>query len=328
MTAATPRTAFPVVAPEAAAEPPGALPLTVPTFGASGVYMDTPVSIEVVAPAASVCEAAVARAFGWFEEVEARCSRFDQDSEISALSRWVGVPVAVSPLVFRVVEFALAVARDSGGAFDPTLGHAMEARGFDHNYRTGRRVSARVDAGAGSWRDVELDPARRAITLRRPLVLDLGAVAKGFAIDLAAAELRSFAGFAINAGGDLYVAGTPGDRPWRVGVRHPRDPGALAATLLVSDAAVCTSGDYERLDPAGSDGHHLLDPATGDAARDVASVTVVAPAAMLADALGTAAFVMGPRQGLAFLSRNGVEGLIVSADLARHSTAGFSRYEQ
>ena len=112
---------------------------------------------------------------------------------------------------------------------------------------------------------MRLDPHRKTITLLRPLLLDLGAVAKGLAIDMAARELRPFAHFAINAGGDVYVGGRNAQgAPWSVGIRHPRVPGALFDTLRVSDCAVCTSGDYERRCPAEIDaaagGHHILDP--------------------------------------------------------------------
>jgi thiamine biosynthesis lipoprotein len=108
-----------------------------------------------------------------------------------------------------------------------------------------------------------------------------------------------------------------------VGIRHPRWPGALIASLRLSNRAVCTSGDYERPAPDGVSGHHIIDPRHGASPAAVASTTVIAPTALAADALATAAFVLGPREGLTFLDRVGVEGLIVGADLACHATAGF-----
>jgi thiamine biosynthesis lipoprotein len=179
------------------------------------------------------------------------------------------------------------------------------------------------------YRDVRLDPARQAVTLRRPLLLDLGAVAKGLAIDLAARELLPCGDFAIDAGGDLYLGGrNPAGERWRVGVRHPRRADAALAVLGVSGMAVCTSGDYERHSPGAGGGHHLLDPRTGEPADGAASVTVVAPTAMLADALATAAFVLGPERGLRFLERQGVAGLIVTPDLAFRATPTFAEYQQ
>jgi FAD:protein FMN transferase len=172
---------------------------------------------------------------------------------------------------------------------------------------------------------VHVDPESRTITLLRPLTLDLGAVAKGLAVDMAARELAPFRNFAIDAGGDLYLSGlNPAGEPWSVGIRHPRTEGELADSLRVSDLAVCTSGDYERR-TSTTDEHHLLDPRTGLSPRAVASVTVLAQGAMLADALATAAFVLGPTEGIQLLDRMGVGGLIFTSDMQRYETRGLPR---
>ncbi len=160
-----------------------------------------------------------------------------------------------------------------------------------------------------------------------PLILDLGAVAKGFAIDLAARELDVFADFAVEAGGDMYVKGRNAmGAPWQIGIRHPRDDGELIARVHLSNAAICTSGDYERRTPSADSGHHLVNPASGHSPAAIASVTVIAPTAMAADALSTAAFVLGPQEGLQFLIEQGVEGLIISPTLEQQMTREFTRY--
>lgn len=292
------------------------------------VAMDTTVSFVVVPRAGEDdVAAAVERAFGWFRKVEDCASRFEPGSEVLELTRRPGVARPVSPMLFEMTRFALAVAHASDGAFDPTVGHALEARGFNRSYRTGHRIDSGLSsAPAVSYRDVRLDAERSTITLLRPLILDLGAVAKGFAIDLAARELAPFGSYLIEAGGDVYVAGrNPEGKSWQVGIRHPREPDALMDVLRPSDVAVCTSGDYERV-ADGAEGHHILDPRTGHAAPAVASVTVVAATAMVADALGTAAFVLGPERGIEFLADQGVDGLIVSTALGRHATPGFTRF--
>ncbi len=299
-------------------------------FVFSAVFMDTVITIEVVqAQPDGACDERVNRAFGWFDHVEQRCSRFAESSELSALSRAeTGAPVGVSPLLFELIEFALAVARASGGAFDPAVGQAMAASGYNRNYLTGQETSHRPDATReASYRDVVLNRESGTVTLLKPLVLDLGAVAKGLAIDLAAAELGCFPGYAINAGGDVLVRGrNSANAPWRIGIKNPRQPAELIETLIVSDGAVCTSGDYERPRPDGQPGHHIVQPQTGESASDVASVTVVAATAMLADALSTAAFVLGRERGLKLLESQGVDGLIVSPELELYATSGLSRY--
>lgn len=291
--------------------------------------MGTIVTLQVVGHGAGVQqtihrEETVERAFEWFREVEGRCTRFEAQSEVMQLTSQVRVPVAVSAILFEAVQFAVSVAEESGGAFDPTVGYAMESGGFNREYRTGRtiRTDLKTD-GPVSYRDVRLDRERKTIMLLRPLILDLGAVAKGLAIDLAARELRPFGNFAIDAGGDLYLGGCNAKgEPWSIGIRHPRRENELIDSVRVSNRAVCTSGDYERQNAGEHEGHHILDPRTGVSPDGAASVTVVAPTAMLADALSTAAFVLGPADGIRLLERLGVEGLFVTPTLERCATRG------
>jgi len=290
--------------------------------------MGTFVTIEVVGhgtdPQQQVLrEQAADRAFGWFHRIEECCTRFEPQSEVMQLTAQVGIPVPVSTLLYEVVQFALAVAEESAGAFDPTVGHAMETRGFNRHYRTGASVQTALEPGSSvSYRDVCLDPDRKMITLLRPLILDLGAVAKGLAIDLAARELRPFENFAIDAGGDLYLGGCNAEgKPWSIGIRHPRRNNELIDSLRISNQAVCTSGDYERKSLREEDVHHIIDPRAGASAPATASVTVVAPTAMLADAVATAAFVLGPEEGIRLFDRLGVDGLIVSPTLERYATS-------
>lgn len=289
--------------------------------------MGTVVTIHVVGRPGddrTAREAAAGRAIAWFREVERTCNRFDPESELSRLSARVGEPVAASELLCEAVRFALAVADETDGAFDPTVGLPMERRGFNRDYRSGTVVSTAIaDASDATYRDVAVDAERGTVTLGRPLLLDLGAVAKGLAIDMAARELASFEHYAIDAGGDLYLAGhNAGSEPWSVGIRHPRDARDMIETIRISGAAVCTSGDYERLGPArdGQPAHHILDPRTGESAHALASVTVVAPSAMVADAFGTAAFVLGSDRGLDLLERQGVDGLLFTSSLERRAT--------
>jgi FAD:protein FMN transferase len=217
------------------------------------------------------------------------------------------------------------VAEETDGAFDPTVGRQMEARGFNREHRTGESVKIECAPQDVGFRDVLLDADRGTIMLRRPLTLDLGSVAKGLAVDTAARELEPFGDFAIDAGGDLYLGGSnPRGEPWSVGIRHPRKENEIFTLLRASNQAVCTSGDYERPGPSGGE-HHILDPRTSDSAHAVASATVVACSAMLADALATAAFVLGPEKGTDLLHRLGVDGLVVTPELQCYETRGLRR---
>lgn len=266
------------------------------------------------------CVAAVERGVRWFRDVEAVCSRFDVESEVARISAQPGVAVSTSPLLFEATRFALALAEESGGAFDPTIGAALEARGFNVEYRSGREVRVASHVEAASYRDVHLDAENHAITLDRPLLLDLGAVAKGLAVDLAARELQPLGDFLINAGGDVYAGGVnERGEPWSVGVQHPFDDAAVIETFRVSDAAVCTSGNYARRGPGGVT--HIVDARSGADTGALASATVVASSAMVADGLSTAAFILGLDAGAELLSRQGVRGLLVATNLDRIAVA-------
>ena len=294
-----------------------------PSCVGSAVFMDTLVSFVVVhRQREDDCQPAMTRAFERFAEVERACSRFDSASELGRLSGTVGVPVAVSELLYEAIACARDVAATTGGAFDPTVGHAMEELGFNRNYRSGEVVLHERASGFGSYRDLELDPLQRTVLLRRPVVLDLGAVAKGLAIDLAAVELSRFGHFAIDAGGDLYLHGlNPEGRPWPVAVRDPRRHEEARETLELSGLAVCTSGDYER--PGRDGNHHIVVPGTSSSAVSAVSATVVAPTAMRADALATAAFVLGPTAGVRMLQAQCVEGLVIDSALQSSTTPGW-----
>lgn len=291
------------------------------TFVHEFAAMGTAVSIRLPAVGRRAGREATARAAAWFTSVESCCNRFDARSELRRLcDAPAGTAVAVSAMLLEAVRFALAVARETGGAFDPTVGARLVARGFDRDYQGGRRAPAGTPDAGATWRDVHSDPAAGAITLARPLLLDLGAVAKGLAVDLAARELAGHADFAIDAGGDLYLAGRNArGEPWSVGIRHPRDPERVIEALRISDAAVCTSGDYERRGAGGAP--HIVTDAGLSEADALASVTVVAPTAVAADALGTAAFALGRVRGMAYLGENGVHGVAFSPSLERFATS-------
>lgn len=285
-----------------------------------GVSMDTLVHVQIVSAHDRIeLEAGVQRALAWFDTVERICTRFDPASEVMGLLGQVGRPVQVSTLLFQVLEFALQLAEATDGAFDPTIGARLEQLGYATNYRTGAVVRSQVDAAAGDFHDISLDRRRQTVMLRRPLVIDLNAVSKGLAIDLAARALSEVADdFYVEAGGDLYARGrNAAGQPWQVGIQHPRAEGLLARTLSVTGAAVCTSGNYER-------GEHVLDGRSREAVRDIASITVIAPTAMAADGLSTAAMVLGVEPGLEFLESQGADGLILTADGSQLTTRGFA----
>lgn len=261
----------------------------------------------------------VQEALEWIAAVERACSRFDPHSEVVRLSHRPGEWIAVSPLLAGALDMALRLALITDGAFDPTAGVRLARRDpFGHQY-TGMRLSFPETPGA-SFRDVEVDLDRRRVRLRRPLLLDLGAVAKGLAVDLAVRALEPAAPCLVDAGGDVYVVGTPPRGQWQVGIAGDAD--RLLGTVHCSDGtAICTSGPWFR--PGRDGGHHLLDARTGRSANRALSASVIADSATVADGAATAAFILGPGEGIALLSELEVDGLIQAPDRTVTFTPGF-----
>jgi thiamine biosynthesis lipoprotein len=214
-------------------------------------------------------------------------------------------------LLFELAQFALAVAQETSGAFDPTVGKTMQERGFNRHYRTGELLdvsspTAAVTAEPVSFRDVNLDADRKTITLLRPLTLDFGAIAKGFAVEIAADILRrrGLSGF-IDAGGNQYLLGTPpGKRAWTVGIKNPDKPGRVIGVVETGEISVSTSADDANFLVAdGRKYGHILDPHTLEPSSAALSVTILSRDGTLADAMSKAAFILGPKAGMALVDQ-------------------------
>ncbi len=281
------------------------------------MLMGTVVEIRVLADDADRFQPAVDQVFAEMARLEELLSPHRSNSEISRLSL-PDESVAPSRETLEVIAIGQEVAAVSNGAFDLGLGRLIRLWGFaagEPRLPEAEEIAAALQ-GVGPD-DVSLQQGR-VVKSHPRLEVDLGGVAKGYAVDRAVAILMQ-AGVkhaTVNAGGDLRLIGDHRGRPWRIGIQHPRRPGEVLVRLELSDRAVVTSGDYERsIEIEGQRYHHILDARSGYPADGCQSVTVVADSAALADALATAAFVLGPEAGLALLTAQpGVEGLIIAAD--------------
>jgi FAD:protein FMN transferase len=229
---------------------------------------------------------AIDAAFAWFARVDDIFSTWRPDSEISRLARGELALHDASPELTIVLDLCEQVTLDSDGAFDIHVG-----------------ADPRV-----AWRE-GLGP------------IDPSGLVKGWALQRGAEDLRANGAshFAINAGGDIVTAGEPEPGSgWRVGVRHPWQPDAVAMVLEVSDVGVATSGRYER-------GDHIIDPRTGRPATGVMSVTVVADDLALADGYATAALVLG-EDGPAWLADRSLPAAVIFDDGTVVVTEALDRY--
>ncbi|NOZ37926.1 MAG: FAD:protein FMN transferase [Gammaproteobacteria bacterium] len=215
-----------------------------------------------------------------------------------ATGDWFSADPSVVPLIKKGIELS----RISNNLFNPAIGKLIALWGYHQDDAPKGPPPPKKDiekllAQHPRMSDIEIDGLR--MRSRNPAVqLDFGGMAKGFAIDQIINYLRSQGvhDAIINAGGDLKVIGSHGDRPWRIGIRHPRKKGEVLAALDVSDGeSVFTSGDYERYyDYKGRRYDHIIDPRTGYPTDQSTSVTVILGDAATADAAATALFVAGP----------------------------------
>lgn len=272
-------------------------------------------------------------AYAAFDEIarlEGLFSSYQADSDVSRLSRAAGKhAVRVSPEVMEVVKEALHISRISGGAFDPTVGALAGAWGYsgEKGYVPSKEEVERL-LPLVDYTAVKVDEKDGTVMLgKEGMVINLGGVAKGFIVKKAIGVLTSHGmrrGI-VHAGGDMTVFQTGGERPFIIGIQHPRRKKKLLGEIFVTNGAVATSGDYERF--FMKDGvryHHILDPATGFPARASRSATVTSVDPTEADALSTAVFVMGPGAGMELIERlDGVEGVVVDTGGKVHTSSGF-----
>lgn len=293
------------------------LPLAAPAAGASPpaeartqeyrYLMGTSVSVEVFGGDEPARRAAIAEAFDAVAEVDRLMSNYRDDSELALLNRRAALQaVRVSDPMLAVLRAAQQVSERSGGAFDVTVGPLVRLWGF-HERKPHVPTAAELEQVRPSigYRNLILDEAAHKVHfLRSGVELDLGGIAKGFAVELAAGVLRrhGFAGF-IDAGGNQYMLGQPPGKPaWRVGIKDPDSPTSLLGVLDVREGSVSTSAQYANSLRAGAREYgHILDPRTLQPSEGALSVTVVCPDGTLADALSKVGFVLGAGRGLAVI---------------------------
>jgi thiamine biosynthesis lipoprotein len=230
--------------------------------------------------------------------------------------------VIVAPETREVLKIARQISDETGGRFDVTFAALSGLWKFDYQDKDNsipdpKEIAKRLPLI--DYRELDLDEAAGTAMLKRAgMRVNLGGIGKGYAVDRAVDIMRrsGLHDFMIQAGGDMYVAGARGDRPWRVGIRDPRGPAdRIFAALDLRDATFSTSGDYERFFiKDGRRYHHILDLSTGESARLCRSVTLVTDRAVIADALAKGVFILGPDDGMALIERTpGVQGVIVGA---------------
>ena len=252
--------------------------------------------------------------------IDAACSRFRDDSELTRLNRSAGSPFETSPLLLQALAVALYAAARTDGDVDPTVGRSLGALGWDSDFsvvvaRRGQAPRMRIVPAAG-WQRVRLDRARRTVRIPAGVEIDLGATAKALAADRSARRVyaETGAGALVNLGGDIALAGPGPQGGWPILVTddHRSDVGAEGQTVALAGGGLATSSTTVRRWRAGeADVHHIVDPRSGAPADEVwRTVSVAARTCVEANTASTAAIVRG-EAAVAWLERGGLPARLV-----------------
>ena len=305
-----------------------AMPVSAEWVRVSGTAMTTDIDMEYWTEDPALAKKAGEEVLEVFRQIDRQMSRYREDSELSVLNRRAGSELVVaSDSLFKVLQQAILVSELSNGAFDISFGSV----GYLYDFRAGDQPSEEALASglaAVNYRSIVLDPGLNTVRfLQDGMRLDLGGIAKGYAVDRGIDILQSHGirHARLSAGGDMRLLGDKRGKPWIVGIRDPRSEKRNAMVLPLSDVAVSTSGDYARffIDEAGERVHHILSPATGKPSKGVQSVTILGDDALTTDGLSTAVFVLGAAEGLALInSLDGIDAVIIDDRRQVHYSSG------
>ncbi len=298
-----------------------------------GGMMGTDVSIKVKCDASRQPNAytAMEHAVATMEKSISTISSWVPESQTSLVNRQAGIaPVKIGPELMSILQKSQEIADMSHGAFDITfsaVGKLYELRPVLPVIPTDEQIDQALPLV--DYKKLKLNHSENTAYLQeKGMRIDLGGIAKGTIVDAAAATLRreGFDYFLINAGGDLLASTPDGCDPWRISINNPRDArGKPLGTVAVTNEAIVTSGDYEKMvEIDGKRYHHIIDPRTGRPVEGCISVTVIGPDAESADALATAFFVMGPNDGLALCEQiQDVEAFFITPDFESIASSHF-----
>lgn len=271
--------------------------------------MGTRIGVELWAEDRATADGHIERVMQEMHRIDALMSTYKPTSQVSIVnSEAAQHPVRVDADLFGLLETSLEYSRLTEGAFDITYASV----GYLYDFRRGiKPTDAQIAKAlpAVDYRHVILDPKAQTVRFSQAGVrIDLGGIAKGWAVDQGIAFLRA-AGVEramVNAGGDTRIIGDRFGKPWMVGIRDPREEGKVIVRIPLEDAALSTSGDYERFfEENGVRYHHIIEPTSGRPARAVRSVTVIGPTATRTDGLSKTIFVLGIEKGMQVLDKLG-----------------------
>ncbi|MFH1429044.1 MAG: FAD:protein FMN transferase [Candidatus Margulisiibacteriota bacterium] len=284
----------------------------------SMLVMGTAAEIIVKDKNTDNAQLAVNQAFDEIKRLEKVFSFHNPDSELNKINNNAfPAPYRVSDEMYQVLEQSMSASDKTSGLFDITSGSLSRLYGFTmaYNKRVPNDNELVKTMKLVDYRLIRLDPANRTVRfVKKGILLDMGGVVKGYAVDRAVSVLREngIKAALVNIGGNMYGFG---HKPWKIGVRHPRDKDKIIEIITLKDEGVATSGDYERFFINNSVRvHHIFDPRTGKSASGNIGVTIIAGNALTADIYSTGIFVLDHKKAKEVIKKENLMAIIVSED--------------
>lgn len=294
------------------------------TYKRSTISMGTTVEIQVITQNTNKADSAIDAAFAEIQRINDKYTVYDTNSYLNKINRSDYFPLDYETYnLFKKCEYYNIISR---GAFDPAIGNIIKALGFESSDAESIPEDSIFNyLKRNNWKLIELTSDQKIIKPKY-LRINLGAIAKGYAVDRMFDIIKSygFDKFLINAGGEIKCFG----KEWKIGIQHPRQKDRIVGEIRVKDKAIATSGDYERFQiKNGKRINHIFNPITGKVADRCQSVTVISDNTLQADALATAVFVLGPIEGLKLIeSIKNTEVLIFDTNGQMYRSSGFKKY--
>ena len=297
----------------------------------NAAIMGTTIRVEVWHPDQEIRQKGISQVFEEMERVNRLMSPYIEQSQLSKINKYAHErPIEVDQDLFLLIQKSLEMSELTQGAFDITFASV----GHLYNYREKIKPTEEEIIQATdfiNYKNIILNKQKRTISFAKLGVkIDLGGIAKGFAVDQAIHSLveLEIEHALISAGGDTRILGDRLGRPWLVGIRNPENPDKVIAMLPLQDEALSTSGDYERFFiEDGIKYHHIINPSTGKSASELRSASIIGVDATTTDALSTSVFILGIKAGLQLLDElNGIEGVLVDLSGKLYYSKGLQQY--
>jgi thiamine biosynthesis lipoprotein len=299
-------------------------------YSDSAGIMGTNIYVEVWAETPVQGQLALKAVMAEMERINQLMSPYIDTSELSLINASAGkVAMVISDEMFELLDKSIKISDLTKGAFDITFASV----GYLYNYKGNKRPDEATIASlldAVNYKHIVLNKENKTVFFSNEKVkIDLGGIAKGHAVDnsISLLERMGILHGLVTAGGDTRLIGDRRGKPWIVGIRDPRNKEKQAVVMPLQSSAMSTSGDYERyFEEDGKRYHHILSPKTGKSTYDVQSVSIIGPSSTFNDALSTAVFVMGLREGLGMINRiDGYDAVVMDNQRKMHYSNGLQQ---